>query len=102
MRKRKPVARTLPPPQALPPEANPQLEAAVLRAVDKQLREGVPQETRETFDRLVGAGYTAEGARQLIAQVVVREVFGVMSRGERYDLARFVAALQRLPALPED
>jgi hypothetical protein len=38
----------------------------------------------------------------LLAHVVVREIFTVMSRGERYDAARFVAALRRLPALPDD
>ena len=102
-RKRRPVRQRLPaytqPIQ--PPENNPQLAAAILDVVDSQLRDGTPPETRQTFDRLVGAGYTPEGARQLIAHVVVREIFSVMGRGERYDQARFVGALQRLPELPE-
>jgi hypothetical protein len=34
--------------------------------------------------------------------VVVREIFTVMARGESYDAARFVAALRRLPTLPDD
>lgn len=89
-------------PAAPPPAANPQLAAAVLEIVDTQLREGAPPETRRTFDRLVEAGYSPEGARQLIAHVVVREIFTVMARGERYDMARFVAALERLPALPDE
>ncbi|MFL5800159.1 MAG: hypothetical protein ACJ8CR_00150 [Roseiflexaceae bacterium] len=58
-------------------------------------------ETRQTFDRLVAAGYTPEGARQLLAHVVVREIFAVLARGERYNQARFVAALHRLPTLPD-
>jgi hypothetical protein len=84
-----------------PPETNPQLAAAILAIVDTQLRDGTPPETRQTFDRLVAAGYTPEGARQLLAHVVVREIFTVMARGEQYNAARFVAALQRLPALPD-
>jgi hypothetical protein len=84
------------------PETNPQLTASVLEMVDSQLRGGKPPEVRQTFERLVRAGYTPEGTRQLIAHVVVREIFAVMARGERYDLARFVAALQRLPALGDD
>jgi hypothetical protein len=84
-----------------PPETNPQLAAAILEVVDTQLREGSPPETRQTFDRLVGEGYTPEGARQLLAHVVVREIFTVMARGERYDQTRFVAALHRLPTLPD-
>ena len=83
------------------PQSNPQLAAAILEIVDTQLREGTPLETRQTFERLVAEGYTPEGARQLLAHVVVREIFSVMARGEHYDQRRFVAALQRLPSLSE-
>src|SRR3954454_7215234 len=102
-RKRRPQRqRIAPPSQAmLPPSTNPKLAAAILEIVDTQLRDGTPPETRQTFDRLVAAGYTPEGARQLLAHVVVREIFTVMARGERYDAERFVAALHRLPALPD-
>ena len=102
-RKRRPQHHAVtPPPQYLPPAANPQLAAAILEIVDTQLRDRTPPETRETFDRLIGLGYSPEGARQLLAHVVVREIFTVMARGERYDAARFVAALRRLPALPDN
>jgi hypothetical protein len=40
--------------------------------------------------------------RQLLAHVVVYEIFAVMARGESYDAARFIAALHRLPALPDE
>ena len=100
--KRRPLQTAQPAaPHPQPVEANPQLAAAILAIVDTQLREGRPAETRATFNRLVDTGYTPEGARQLIAHVVVREIFTVMARGEQYDTARFVAALQRLPALPD-
>jgi hypothetical protein len=103
IRKRRPQRqRIAPPSQAmLPPETNPELTTAILDIVDTQLRDGTPPETRQTFDRLVKAGYTPEGARQLLAHVVVREIFTVMKRGEPYDQVRFVAALQRLPTLPD-
>jgi hypothetical protein len=101
-RKRRPQRRAAVPPQQLPPAANPQLAATILEIVDTQLRDGNPPETRETFDRLIGMGYSPEGARQLLAHVVVAEIFTVMARGERYDAARFVAALRRLPTLPGD
>ena len=101
-RKRRPQRHSMPPPQRQPPAANPQLGAAILEIVDTQLRDGTPPETRATFDRLIGLGYTPEGARQLLAHVVVREIFTVMARGESYNAARFVAALHRLPALPDE
>lgn len=98
---RKPIApRT---PQAAEPLAtNPALQSAVLEIIDTQLREREPPETWQTLERLVAAGYTAEGARQLIAHVVVSEIFTVMTQGEPYNAKRFVAALQRLPTLPGD
>ena len=101
MKKRRPQrGRQAPPRESLPPQANPELARAVLEIVDTQLQNGTPPETRATFERLVGEGYTPEGARQLLAHVVVHEIFAVMSRGERYDEARFIAALERLPSLP--
>lgn len=102
-RRRRPQRHPIPPYQPdLPPAANPELSAAVLQVVDTQLRAGQPPETLATLRRLVAAGHTPEGARQLIAHVVVREIFDVMARGERYDAARFAAALARLPALTDD
>jgi len=101
-RKRRPQRHPMPQPQPLPPAANPQLSAAILEIVDTQLRDRTPPETHATFARLIGLGYTPEGARQLLANVVVREIFTVMARGESYDAARFVAALHRLPALSDD
>jgi hypothetical protein len=102
-RKRRPQRQHIAPfsRQPGPPETNAQLAATILEIVDTQLRDGKPRETRQTFDRLISAGYTPEGARQLLAHVVVREIFTVMARGERYDQARFIAALNRLPTLPD-
>jgi len=102
-RKRRPQRQHIAPfsGQPGPPETNAQLAATILEIVDTQLRDGKPRETRQTFDRLISAGYTPEGARQLLAHVVVREIFTVMARGERYDQARFIAALHRLPSLPD-
>ena len=101
-RKRRPQRQRVAPPHAMqPPETNPDLAAAILEIVDTQLQDGDPPETRQTFDRLMAAGYTPEGARQLLAHVVVYEIFAVMARGERYNQARFVAALHRLPTLPD-
>lgn len=83
-----------------PQSTNPALRAAVLQLVEKQLSSGNPPETRQTLERLVEAGYSREGAINLIATAVVSEIFDVMARGEAYDAARYYAALARLPRLP--
>lgn len=79
---------------------NPALRAAVLQLIEKQLTTGNPPETGQTLERLVAAGYSREGAINLIATAVVSEIFDVMARGEAYDAARYYAALARLPRLP--
>jgi hypothetical protein len=79
------------------PSANPALTAAILEVVDTQLRDNTPPETRQTFERLVAAGYAPEDARRLIGNVVVQEIFHVMKRGEPYNEQRYLAALHGLP-----
>ena len=79
------------------PSANPALTAAILEVVDTQLRENTPPETRQTFERLVSAGYTPDDARRLIGNVVVQEIFHVLKRRESYDEQRYLAALHGLP-----
>jgi hypothetical protein len=76
--------------------------AAALEVVENQLRDDDPPETRETLDRLVGEGHTESEAKGLIAAVVLTEIVDILNSGKPFDPTRFVAALDRLPALPED
>jgi hypothetical protein len=84
------------------PQANAAFEAAVLAYIDKQLATQTPPETYQTLQRLIGLGYTPEGARQLIARAVVGEIVGLMTSGAPVDHARYIAALHRLPQLPPE
>lgn len=85
-----------------PPETNPALREAILEVVDTQLADNDPPEARETLERLVRAGYTREGARELIAYIISHEIFAVMSSGKPYNKERYLAALARLPIVDED
>ena len=78
------------------------VRAAILEVVENQLRDGAPPETKQTFERLIAAGYSAQEAKRLIGVVVTYEIFGILKRNEPYDEARYVAALQRLPKLPDE
>ena len=73
----------------------------LLQVVDNQIRDLEPPETRGTLDRLVAEGFEPEEARLLIANVVATEIVEVIQREQPYDHDRFVAALDRLPELPE-
>jgi hypothetical protein len=75
---------------------------AMLEAVDNQVRDGDPPETAQTLDRLVAAGYSRAEARRLVAVVLTAEFWRVMTYREPFDLARYVAALHRLPDVQDD
>src|SRR5262245_51852332 len=66
------------------PSANPELTTDILDVIDTQLRDNTPTETRQTFDRLLRAGYASVDARRLISNVVAQEIFHVQHRGEGY------------------
>jgi hypothetical protein len=77
------------------------LNKAVLEVVENQIRELNPPATKETLDRLIREGHDAAEARRLIGCVVASEIFDLLKNMEPYDEDRYVAALRRLPEVPE-
>ena len=59
---------------------NPNLREAILKAVENQLSNNNPPETRQTFNRLVNEGHSEDEAKILIANVVAVEIFEVVNR----------------------
>ncbi|MCK4342178.1 MAG: hypothetical protein KAY37_10710 [Phycisphaerae bacterium] len=66
------------------------------------LSAGDPPETQETLDRLMDSGHSKDEALELIACVVVSEIYEVLSQGRPYDNDRYVTALRALPSMPWD
>lgn len=81
-------------------EGNPYLRAAIMKVVENQLRNNDPPQTRQTFRRLVEAGYPEEEAKRLIACVVSAEIFDILKKNEPFNLDRFAKALNKLPKMP--
>ena len=81
-------------------EINPRLGKAILEVVETQLRNNTPPETKETYNRLILSGYPDTEARRLIGLVVVTEIFDVLKRKQEYNEKRFIAMLNKLPAMP--
>jgi hypothetical protein len=79
----------------------PELKSAITAVVQNQIDSNDPPETKLTLARLVSEGFSAEEATDLLGCVVVAEVFEVLSKGEAFDLERYVEALNRLPKIPE-
>lgn len=74
----------------------------ILEVVENQIRDNDPPETRQTLRRLIKEGFSREGAVELIAAVVVNEIYNVLNQEKNFNRKRFVAALRQLPKLPYD
>ncbi len=83
-------------------EQNPRLKAAILEAVDNQLRAGDPPETRQTLARLKGEGFSDEEARVLLGQAVAVEIYCTLKEKKPFNRERFVRNLNALPAQPRE
>ncbi len=83
-------------------EIDPRLQSAILEVVETQVEINDPPETGMTLVRLINEGFTPKASKDLIGCVVLSEVFDVMKNGEVFDLDRYIAALKRLPQIPED
>jgi hypothetical protein len=83
-------------------KVNPYVRAAIMEAVENQLRDNEPPQTRQTFKRLTDAGHSEKDAKRLIGCVVSAEIFDVLKKNEPFNLERFVRGLHKLPAMPWD
>jgi hypothetical protein len=86
----------------MPDAARQRMLATALEVVENQLRADDPPETRETVDRLMEEGHADAEAKRLIAAVVLTEIVDILRANAPFNHARFVDALDRLPALPDD
>ena len=81
-------------------EPNPQVTEAILEIVENQLRAGDPEETKTTYERLVGLGYSESEARKLLGCVVLTELNEVTRQQKPFNQKRFSRLLCELPKLP--
>jgi ferredoxin-NADP reductase len=84
------------------PRSNPHLGALYIQAVENQLRDNDPPETRVTLERFQREGHTESDSKRLIATVIAAETFWIMKKKEEFNLNRFVRNLNRLPRSPEE
>jgi hypothetical protein len=75
---------------------NPRLKALILEVVENQVRASDPPETRQTFERLLAAGYSRKQAMEMIGSALVEEIWGMLHERKPFDRARFSALLEKL------
>jgi len=81
---------------------NPHLKATILEVVSNQLRADDPPETKQTLDRLVSEGFSAEDAKTYIAQAVCVEIWDALHNEKPFNQERYVKNLGRLPEEPTE
>jgi hypothetical protein len=83
-------------------EYNPYLQAAIFEVVDNQIAAGDPPETKETFKRLLGEGFSKEDTKKLIGQAVCVEIYCIGKNREEFKRERYIRNLRNLPKEPEE
>ena len=83
-------------------EYNPYLQAAIFEVVDNQMAAGDPPETKATFERLLGEGFSNEDAKKLIGQAICVEIYCIGKYKEEYNRERYLKNLRNLPREPEE
>ena len=76
--------------------ANIRLKKLILEVVDNQLKDNNPPVARESYDRLIEAGYSVNEAKEKIGAIVVEEIYDVMKENQPYDEERYTQALKNM------
>lgn len=75
---------------------------AIVEAVENQLAENYPPETKEALTKLMKAGESRENAIRYIACALSVEIFGALKNSEPYNHERYINNLKALPRLPDE
>ena len=76
---------------------NYRLKAHMIEAVDKQLRDNDPKAVKDTFGRLIQLGYGEKKAKEMIAAVLIEEMYYILKNKETFNEERYVGKLSMLP-----
>jgi hypothetical protein len=84
------------------PEYNPRAKAALLQALDDQLRSPETPEVRTELNRLVAAGVKEQEARLMMATVLGFHLVSLMKGNSDFDYSAYLAELRKLPEIDYD
>lgn len=68
----------------------------MLEALEEQLRMDDPKINKITLKRLENKGYITEKAKEMIASVLLTEIYHVMKQGQPFNLPRYEKELKKL------
>lgn len=68
----------------------------MIEIVENQLKENFPKCTKETYDRLMDAGNSAEDSKLKIAGILVIEMYDMMKNQQPFNEERYAEGLAEL------
>jgi Holliday junction resolvasome RuvABC DNA-binding subunit len=77
--------------------ANHRLKNQMLEVVNNQLKDNNPKFVKETLSRLVKLGYSEKDAREMIAAILLEEIYYLLKDQENYNEERYSEKLSKLP-----
>lgn len=77
-------------------EVNYRLKGIIMDVVEKQIENNNPKATKETFNRLVEKGYDETTAKEMIAAVVVEDLYYMLKNKQVFDEKKFTKRLSKL------
>lgn len=75
---------------------NLRLKKLILEVVNNQLKDNDPPVTKQAYEKLLGAGYSASEAKEKIGAVVLTEIYDVMKENQPYDEKKYAEALNEM------
>jgi len=79
---------------------NESLRNEIFQIIKSQLDSNEPPETKMTYKRLIGLGYSDFQAKQFIGQCIAVELFDVVKHQKPFDETRYIKNLKQLPEEP--
>ena len=76
--------------------ANLRLKKTILEIVDNQLKANDPPGTKDTYEKLVNAGYSKSEAKDKIGAVVLTEIYDVLKMGQDFDEEKYRNGLEEM------
>ena len=74
----------------------------MIEAIENQIRDNDPPETRFTLHRLMSLGESRNNAMRYIGAVLAQEMYEVLTNKRPYNEDRYLDNLKKLPELPND
>ena len=77
-------------------EVNYRLKELLIEVVENQLRDNNPKITKEIFYRLLSKGYDETTAKEMIASIIVDDIYYILKDKKPFDEKEFVKKLSKL------